>query len=747
MRRVNPLPQLIPQRVAATRRRIEALVWERAVPLEVLGGPVNDPPVGLDGAAGQELRTVAAGEQFGPPYGGWVQRWFRVEVPPPGAGEAGRRFLHWACGGETTVWLDGVPWCGLDVFHPTCPLPERAATLWLDCSLWGTQIAVPPDTAVGRYGVRFDGCELRLRDELAWSVRIDLDVLMQLLDLLLQADGITLAPSVGHLPPLESCSPLLRLLLRGLDDACDAWVTGGLGALRAALAALFARLPAETWQPAAALIGHAHIDLVWLWPEMATERKALHSFATVLRLMERYPELTFSGSQPALYRMVERLAPALLPQIDQRVRQGRWDICGGFEVEPDTNLPSGEALARSLAYGQRKIAAMRGAPSEVCWLPDVFGYSTALPQILKLGGVTRFFTTKISWSSITRFPYTSFVWRGADGSELLAHLCPTTYNGAVELANITGGLRAHRQADVHPELLLPTGFGDGGGGPTEEMCERARRIASLAGVPRAAWTTSGAFSDRLDDVRERLPVYQGELYLEYHRGTYTTQSEFKRLYRAAETALQAHEAVRVVTGGGPLGDEAWLRLLFAQFHDALPGSSIGLVYQQMRAELAAIVQRELDAAAADLTSGDEAAGLVAFNPLPVPRSVIVDSPLGREFVHLPALGGTRLGEQGDFVVFMQATPQLLDNGVVQARFDERGRLAGLVAFGTELELAGPWNSCSCTTPRPTSTPGISTITARKPASRWRTTCALRSSSRAVSGASCSERHPSANKAG
>jgi alpha-mannosidase len=689
---VNPLPQLIPQRLAATRRGVAQLLWERVTPLAVWGGSVNAIPLTVEAAA-QELRPVQPGEHFGPPHGGWQQRWFRVELPAAADDEAGRRHLAWACDGETTVYIDGRPWAGLDTHHPTCPLPDQAATLWLDCSLWDTAITLAPrPPAIGPYGLRFDGCELRLRDELAWVTHCDLDVLAQLLATLLAADGIQLSPSIGHLPALEACSPLLRRLLRELDDACDAWAADGLPGLHSALAALMARLPAEAWQPVAALIGHAHIDLVWLWPELATERKAVHSVATLLRLMERYPEVTFAGSQPALSRMLEKLAPTQLPEIAAREAEGRWDATGGFEVEPDTNLPSGEALARSLVYGQRKLAALRsdGAPSAVCWLPDVFGYSTSLPQILRLGGVTRFFTTKMTWSSITRFPYTSFVWRGADGSEVLAHLSTTNYNGEVELADLLGAMRGHRQADLHPELLLPTGFGDGGGGLTELMCERARRLADLTGAPRTRWTTADAFFERLERVRERLPVYQGELYLEYHRGTYTTQSELKRHYRAAETALRAHEAVRVATGGGPLGEDAWLRVLFAQFHDALPGSSIQLVYAQLNAELAAIVQRELDAAVVEL-SDDASAALLVFNPLPVPRAVVVDAPDGPAFARLAPLAGGRLSDAGqtDYTPIQRATPTLLDNGVVQARFDARGQLVELVIDGAPLELDGP----------------------------------------------------------
>jgi alpha-mannosidase len=215
-------------------------------------------------------------------------------------------------------------------------------------------------------------------------------------------------------------------------------------------------------------------------------------------------------------------------------------------------------------------------------------------------------------------------------------------------------------------------------------------MACLAGAPRAAWTTSHAFFERLENARERLPVFQGELYLEYHRATFTTQSEHKRLYRACETALQAHEAARVVCGAGPLGEDAWLRVLFAQFHDALPGSSIGLVYEQLNAELAAIARRELDAATTELSTADDGDAYVAFNPLPVPRAAVVDAPgRGPELVHLPALGGALLRGADDAAeVTAHPSARLLDNGIVRAGFDERGQLASLTVDGEPLELNG-----------------------------------------------------------
>jgi alpha-mannosidase len=699
----NPLPQLIPQRVSRLKTQVDAQLWDHVQSSDVAGGPVNPEPIDLAAGQRQRMQPVRPGEHFGPPRGGWHQRWFKVQIPAARASEKGRRFLHWRCDGETTIYRAGQPWAGLDIAHRSCPLPDAPATLWLDCSTWQTGIWLrgPGFDQIGRYGLRFDGCDLRVRNALAWSVSCDLDVLVQLVQVLFGRDGIPITRGFGHVPPLESCSPLLRRVLRGLDDACDAFVDGGLAALQRELQRLMRALPAEAWQPVAALCGHAHLDLVWLWPEMATERKGVHGFATQLRLMERYPEITFVQSQPALYRAVERRAPALMRQIRTRIREGRWEVMGGFEVEPDNNLPSGEALARSLIYGQRKIAALRGAPSRVCWIPDVFGYSACLPQILRLGGIEFFYTTKMTWSQITKFPYNSFVWRGSDGSEVLAHLCSTGYNGSVEVDNLVTATREHRQADVHPELLLPTGFGDGGGGLTELMCERARRLANLAGSPKTRWTTSEAFFRRLQRVRARLPAYQGELYLEYHRGTLTTQSEFKRLYRAAETALQVHEAVRVVRGRGPINGKDWLRVLFCQFHDALPGSSIGLVYQRLNAELAAIGERQLRAAADELPTRRNASGHVVFNPLPVPRTVVVELPgrgRGRRTLRamrLPPLAGVPFptGDVTDVSPVRDVSPTRLGNGIVRARFDRRGQLIALAIDGTTLALDGPVGLC------------------------------------------------------
>jgi len=275
----------------------------------------------------------------------------------------------------------------------------------------------------------------------------------------------------------------------------------------------------------AVLTGHAHIDLVWLWPERVGEAKAVHSFATADRPIDMYPQFRFAYSQTASYAAVSRSAPTLHRRVLHRIGQKRWEASGAMEVESDMLPPCGEALARSFLLGQQAFAGLRGGkPSRLLWLPDVFGYAGCLPQLMRQTGVEYFFTTKMTWGAVTKFPYSSFVWRGDDGSEVVAHIVSQNfgYNGKTSLGELKGHAFGHRQSDVHHEFLAPTGYGDGGGGPTEEMCERARRVANLASLPRVKWGGVEPFFDRLAKLRAKLPTYRGECYLEYHRGVFTT---------------------------------------------------------------------------------------------------------------------------------------------------------------------------------------------------------------------------------
>ena len=305
--------------------------------------------------------------------------------------------------------------------------------------------------------------------------------------------------------------------------------------LRRRLEAIKERYPAEG---ALALTGHAHIDLAWLWPLAETRRKARRTFATVLSLMERYPDFKFNQSAAQLYAYIEEDDPALFERIKARVSEGRWDVVGGMWVEPDGNLISGEAWARQLLYGQRYFESRFGRRARVCWLPDTFGYAANLPQLLVQADLPHFFTIKLTWNETNPFPYDLYRWEALDGSQVLAHSFRNPgqgYNGTLDAHDLLNTWQNFGSKRRHSTSLFSFGWGDGGGGPTQEMLERYERLKDFAGLPRLEMTQVADFYGGVD--AETLPVWVGEQYFELHRGTYTTQARIKQLNRAVEHAL------------------------------------------------------------------------------------------------------------------------------------------------------------------------------------------------------------------
>ncbi|MHC4884103.1 MAG: alpha-mannosidase [Planctomycetota bacterium] len=713
-----PLNQLVYQRVKSLTHRIQGMLWESQSDLKVLIGPTHQEAVKLSAAKRDRYSVIEKGKIFAPatqgPHGEfpWGQRWFKIKVPKATPAEKGRRYLEWVAHGETNVYMDGKPWAGLDCCHPTCPLPDKATTLWLDCGLWQTGIwgpVAPPD----HHGFRFESAKLSVRNLEAWEIYHDVAVLFEWLGQQFQEEGITPTEGFGFVKAIETVKPLFRRMLRRLNEACDAYDSKGLTAFGRAIKRIYKDFPAEALSMTASYVGHAHIDLVWLWPEHATYKKGIHTFATQLRLMEKYPEMTFTMSQPPLYYHIAENEPAQKREIDKRIREGRWEFTGGLEVEADTQIPVGEGLARSLIYGQERIKAARGTISDTVWIPDVFGYSQCLPQLFSLGGIKNFYTTKILWSAITQFPHNSFTWKSPDGSSVLTHLAVAGYNCEIRPREVAAAEKEYRQSDVHNELLCAAGYGDGGGGPTEEHCERAKRLTSLAGLPKSGWTTVEEFFGRLAEAQEALPTYRGELYLEYHRGVQTTQSDLKKYLRACERALQTREAVRAIGGGEALAPEEWLRYLFAHFHDAIPGSSIRTVYEELNPELAAIAEKNLELAAKEW-GATRSARVAVVNPLAVPRTNLVELEAPKGSVHLTDAEGTVIPTQmvgrgkarkalavlsqaglesteltwqeGRKVVEnpLVATPSRLCNGIVDARFNASGELSALKVDGEPM---------------------------------------------------------------
>ena len=335
-------------------------------------------------------------------------------------------------------------------------------------------------------------------------------------------------------------------------------------------------------------IGHAHIDLAWLWPIRETIRKGARTFSTVLANMERYPDYIFGASQPQLYQWMKESYPKLYNKIKSRIAEGRWEAQGGMWVEPDTNVTGGEALVRQVLYGKKFFKEEFDKDMKILWLPDVFGYSAALPQILKKSGLDYFMTIKLSWSEYNMFPHNTFIWEGIDGSKVLAHMPPEgTYNSSAAPRAIKEAERNFKDKGVSEDCLMLFGIGDGGGGPGEEHLERLKREKNLNGLAPVKQEQSLEFFKKIEKNISSYKTWCGELYLEKHQGTYTTQAKNKKFNRKMEFALRELEYISVIAQIEGIKaypqqeiEAIWKEILLYQFHDILPGSSIKRVYDE-----------------------------------------------------------------------------------------------------------------------------------------------------------------------
>lgn len=401
------------------------------------------------------------------------------------------------------------------------------------------------------------------------------------------------------------------------------------------------------------MLGHTHIDVAWLWRLRHTREKTARSFSTVNRLMEKYPEYVFIQTQPQLYDYLKEDYPDIYAHIKRRVAEGRWEPSGAMWVECDCNLASGESIIRQILVGKNFFKKEFDYESEFLWLPDVFGYSWALPQILKKSGVNTFMTTKISWNDTNRLPYDTFIWRGMDGSEVTTHFVTTTelndvtytYNGESRPYAIKGVWDNYRNKDLNRDLLISYGFGDGGGGPTREMIKYIEAAKLMPGIPNVETGRATEYFRKLNEtIKENpyngyLPIWDGELYLEFHRGTYTSQGYNKKMNRFMEYKLREEEMLSVFAEklfDKPYNREeflkAWKIVLCEQFHDILPGSSIHEVYEDSHEEYERAlkyIENATKAAKASFVTEKENA-FTLFNQANWERDSIVKIPAGAE---------------------------------------------------------------------------------------------------------------------
>ena len=514
---------------------------------------------------------------------------------------------------------------------------------------------------------------------------------------------------IWELPPLKADpAPLTEAQRASVAKADQALVT--------ALKALQQRFPP---QGEIALTGHAHIDLAWLWPYAETRRKVRRTFSTAVSLMEGSNEylarsgFRFNQSTAHYYAQLEEDDPVLFEQVKAKIKSGAWETVGGMWVEPDTNMPSGESLARQILYGQRYFERTFGVRHRVCWLPDCFGFSGGLPQLLKQGGIDSFFTIKVNWNDTNTIPADLFWWEGIDGSRVLAHTFNNPregYNGAVSPECTLKTWRNFKQKTAHPTSLLAVGYGDGGGGVTPEYIEREMQLRDFPALPAARWARIEDFfagAHRTAGATQ-LPVWQGDIYLELHRATLTTQSATKKAHRQAERALITAETLSALAAllGAELPESLehiWRVVLKNEFHDILPGSSIAEVYVDAERELndacgraLARQQMALAAIVGRLPDGDVSDAVVVVNPSLSPRPVRAMTTDGTRFSTADIV--PPLGVRVFTRALMQPVPGLsvsethLENAHLRVDIGLDGTISSLVHKATGREaLAGRGN--------------------------------------------------------
>ncbi len=380
-------------------------------------------------------------------------------------------------------------------------------------------------------------------------------------------------------------------------------------------------------------VGHAHIDTAWLWPVRESIRKCARTFSSQLKLIKEYPDYIFGASQPQHYAFVKQHYPKLFKKIKKAVKDSRWELQGGMWVEADCNLISGESLIRQIIHGKNFFKDEFGVDVDNLWLPDVFGYSAALPQILKQSGINYFLTQKMSWNQFNEFPHHTFNWRGIDGSEVITHFPPeNTYNSQLGTDYLVPAQDNFKEKDYIDEFISLFGVGDGGGGPKEENIELGLRMKNLEGSPKVKFGSAKDFFKRLSKHKNNLPTWVGELYLELHRGTLTTQAEVKKKNRELELKLKALEFLlsHLPLNNYPLKeiDKIWKSLLCNQFHDIIPGSSITKVYKDTHDEYEKIFSEinELTTKAATKLFEKDDDSITLYNCLHHPFDDVIELP-------------------------------------------------------------------------------------------------------------------------
>ncbi|WP_329585348.1 glycosyl hydrolase-related protein [Kitasatospora sp. NBC_01250] len=677
--------------------RIRPAVYPESVPLEVGIWTAPDEPVPVAEGLAAPRRPIAVGDAWGAP---WGTSWLTVSgtVPEAWAGRTVEALIDlgfdknmpgFQC--EGLVYRpDGTPVKGLNPCNQWVRVAAPAAggeqvLLHVEAASNPVILDYHPflptelgdkETAGDQPQYTLARMDLAVFDETVWHLVADLEVLGELMAEL-PVDG-----------------PRRWEILRAVERALDAVDLQDVGATAAAARAELAGVLAAPAVPSAhrlSAVGHAHIDSAWLWPLRETVRKVARTTANMTALLEDEPDFVYTMSQAQQYAWIKEHRPEVYDRVKQAVAEGRFVPAGGMWVESDTNMPGSEAMARQFVHGKRFFLEEFGVENQEAWLPDTFGFTGGLPQIIKAAGSKWLLTQKISWSQVNSFPHHTFWWEGIDGTRIFTHFPPIdTYNCSMKGSEIAHAARNFKDKGRASHSLAPTGWGDGGGGTTREMIAKAARMRNLEGSATVTWEKPADFFAKAQAEYPEPPVWVGELYLELHRATLTSQAKTKQGNRASENLLREAElwaATAAVQAGLPYPyqelDRIWKTVLLHQFHDILPGSSIAWVHREaertyaaVAEELTGIIAGAQQALAGDATSGTE----VVFNATPHERGGV------------PAAGGrpTTPGRRGS--CSLQQRPEggyLLDNGLLRVAVDGRGLVVSVYDLAQERETIAP----------------------------------------------------------
>ena len=657
-------------------------------------------PIPYKKAIKRKFKPIKIGEKWGED---WSCAWFKFKGKVPGNFKNLEVAALIDVQGEACVFKDGTPFIGLtnkihwNLFSGKnfVPLFEKAKG--------GEKVELLIEAgANGLFGKTDQDYILKQADLICVNRKIyDLDIELRVLNSLLEA--------------LEEKSPRRKKIIYGLNELINNWQNGkGVEKCLQITKKLLSQ-PASASSLTAYSIGHAHLDCAWLWPLRETRRKAGRTFSTALKYMEEFPEYKFGASQPQLYRWVKEDYPELFRKIKKAVKDKKWECQGAMWVEPDMNLISGESLLRQCFYGKKFYQDEFDVDIDNLWLPDVFGYSAALPQILKKCGVRYFMTQKISWNAINTFPHHTFFWEGIDGTKILTHFLPTNdYNLSNFPKQLIDSEKRFAQSDVSNEFLNLYGIGDGGGGPSRFQIEMGIRQQNLEGTPKFKFSFARDFFEKISQIPEKkLPLWKGELYLELHRGTYTTRALMKKYNRQLETKLHDLEFLSTLVEDYPKEEieQIWKDTLLNQFHDILPGSSIDWVYEDAYRTSAKNLKK-LDKIQNEIIfklhgktdkNGDY---FIVYNTLCWERNEIIQIPAPKgnywvegEFgtgtiytsngkfieyeVGLPAMGYTAIRLEPTEISFpeseflLKASKSLLENDLIKVRIEDDGTISSI----------------------------------------------------------------------